>query len=147
MFMDSRDGIDPEDVIAAPVGGHGHFYWGFTSNGFFEVTFRVEGRLAGAATNLLAADTSFRFAVEPLPPEPPPAALAVIGVDGAETNQLVCRLTGAVGVAYRVLTSRDLRVWDEGPEVVAAATPVEFMVSLPESGEQPFFLRAVARPF
>lgn len=141
MKMDSRNGIGPEDAVYPIVGSHAHFNWGFSSNGFYEVTFRVEGRLRGATTNLAAADTTFLFAVEPLPPAPPePATLTQVAV---VEGQLTCELTGTPGVTYRLQTSPDLLAWTNGPEVVGATTRVPVAVPLPE-GPSPLFLRALS---
>ncbi|MBN8247607.1 MAG: choice-of-anchor M domain-containing protein [Verrucomicrobia bacterium] len=141
LFMDSRNGIGPDDRIPAPVGGHGHFNWGFSSNGWFEVTFRVVGRLAGATTNLLAADTPFRFAVEPLPPEPAAATLSVLE---AGSDSLACRLTGSPGVSYQIELSSDLGSWRKGTAVRGAVDPVDFTVPLPGPGQCYLYVRAVA---
>lgn len=141
MKMDSRNGIGPADVIQPIVGSHGHFNWGFSSNGFCDVTFRVEGRLLGATTNLTAADTTFRFAVEPLPPNPPePAFLSQVV---ASAGQLTCELSGTAGAIYRLQMSPDLVKWEDGPAVTAAELPIAVSVAIPQS-DATIFLRAVS---
>jgi surface-anchored protein len=142
MILDTRTGIGPESVVRPALGGHGHYNWGFSSNGWYEVTFQVEGRVAGATTNLVASPNTFLFAVEPLPPEPPtPAILAV--VDASE-GMLRCQLSGAKGLTYSVEHSGDLIHWTQGPLVIAQAGPVPFSVQIP-TGVGPMFVRAVNR--
>jgi len=141
MRMDSRNGIGPTDQIQPIVGSHAHFNWGFSSNGLYEVTFQVEGRLLGATTNLTAAPTPFQFAVEPIPIGPPQPAMLqnVSAVDG----QLRCDLLGEPGFSYQVQTSSNLLTWSQGPVVVAAVVPVPVSVPLSPS-EATVFLRALA---
>ena len=141
MKMDSRNGIGPADGIQPIVGSHGHFNWGFSSNGFCDVTFRVEGRLLGATTNLTAAETTFRFAVEPLPPAPPePAFLSQVT---ASAGQLTCALSGTAGAVYRLQTSLDLVKWEDGSAVTAGESPVAVSVTIPDRAGA-LFLRAVS---
>ena len=141
MRMNSRDGLGPEDRIEMIPGSHGHYYWGFTTNGVYEVTFRVEGRLRGAATNLTAVATPFRFLVEPLPPDPPtPATLSDVAVAG---GQMICRVHGTSGTRYLVQTSPDLVSWTDGPQVAGAAGGVEVTIPLP-SDEGTLFVRALS---
>ena len=82
MFLDSSNGVGPEDIIPVLPGGHGHLLQlGFSSNGFYQVTFRVEGRLAGASTNLLAAGDAIPLRCgTDAPGVPAPARLEVTGV-------------------------------------------------------------------
>jgi surface-anchored protein len=142
MILDTRTGIGPDSLVRPALGGHGHYNWGFSSNGWYEVTFQVEGRLAGAATNLVASPNTFLFAVEPLPPEPPmPALLAVVDASG---GMLRCQLSGAMGLTYGVEYSEDLIHWLQGPVVVAQTGPVPFSVRIPTGGG-PIFVRAVNR--
>ncbi len=139
MRMDSRNGIGPDDRIQPVVGSHAHFNWGFSSNGFYALTFEVEGRLSGASTNLPATETTVLFAVEPLPDEPPsPAVLAAVAfADG----WLTATLTGQPGAIYQIQTSEDLLAWKDVFLVTAAATPVPLSVPVPEEGDA-LFLRA-----
>ncbi|MBL9175579.1 MAG: choice-of-anchor M domain-containing protein [Verrucomicrobiales bacterium] len=144
MFLDSANGLGPEDAIPVLVGGHGHYNWGFSSNGFCEVTFRVEGRLAGASTNLLAAETPFLFAVEPMPDGIPlPARLQVAGVQG---NVMRVVLTGTPGFPYVISTSPDLVHWNPAGVVTAERSPVEFPVELPPDGGGWFVQAAAPSP-
>lgn len=66
--VNSRDGLDDNDVIPLVAGSHSHWNFGFTTNGVFELVFEVQGRRAGAATNDFSLPTPIRFEVEPLPP-------------------------------------------------------------------------------
>ena len=142
MILDSKTGIGADSVVRPSLGGHGHYNWGFSSNGWYEVTFQVEGRLDGATTNLVATPNQLLFAVEPLPPEPStPANLRVIDV---QEGMLRCQLVGTPGLSYRVEYSGDLLQWSHGPVVVAQADPVAVPVPLPARGG-PVFVRAVSR--
>jgi surface-anchored protein len=139
--MDSRNGIGPDDAIPVLVGSHSHFNWGFTSNGVYEVTFQVEGRLIGATTNLFAQLTTFRFEVEPVPVGPAaPALLSQVFVDA---THLHCELTGDPGVPYQVQSSPDLTVWTNVERVTASSAPVPVLVPLSGAGD-PLFVRAVS---
>ena len=142
MILDSRTGIGPDSSVRPSLGGHGHYNWGFSSNGWYEVTFQVEGRLSGAATNLVAAPNRLLFAVEPLPPEPPtPAHLKVIDI---QEGMLRCQLIGTPGLSYQVEHSENLLQWAQGSVVVAQTDPVAVSVPLPARGA-PVFVRAVSR--
>lgn len=138
--MDSRNGIGPDDAVPVLVGSHSHFNWGFTSNGVYEVTFQVEGRLIGASTNLVAQPTTFRFEVQPVPIGPTaPAVLSQVSTDG---THLRCELTGDPGSVYQVQSSADLMTWTTVERVTASSTPVPVSVPLGSAGD-PLFLRAV----
>jgi len=52
------------------TGGHGHYNWGFTAPGFYELTFTVSGTLTGETQPITDTGT-FRFGVGTTPiPEP-----------------------------------------------------------------------------
>lgn len=139
MRMNSRDGIGPDDVIQPVVGSHAHLNWGFSRNGFYAITFQVEGRLAGASTNLPVAETTVLFAVEPLPDGPPsPAVLSAVAVT---EGGLTATLAGQPGTLYQVQTSADLLEWKDAFLVTAEATAVPLSVPVPEEGDT-LFLRA-----
>ena len=140
MRMDSRNGIGPDDAIPVPVGSHSHFNWGFTSNGVYEVTFQVEGRLIGATTNLVSQPSSFRFEVQPVPIGP--AAPAELSNVVADATHLRCALTGDPGASYQVQSSPDLKTWRNVERVTAGPSPVPVSVPL-VGGGAPLFVRAV----
>ena len=142
MLMDTRVGIAPESLVRPGIGGHGHYNWGFSSNGWYEVTFQVEGRLAGASTNLTASPNTVLFAVEPLPPVPPMASL--LSVIGVQNGVLLCQLTGTPGQRYGVEQSEDLIHWTPGSVVVAQPDPTPISVPAP-GGAGTVFVRAVHR--
>ena len=139
--MDSRNGLGPEDVIATSPGGHSHYNWGFSSNGFYQVTFQAEGRLAGASTNLTALPSQFLFAVEPLPVAPESGAELSVSEVGTDGLELV--LSGVPGAAYCVEMSPDLESWSEGPLVVASPQASRFVIAITDP-EVPLFIRAVS---
>jgi surface-anchored protein len=66
--MDTRDGINVNDSLTIPVGGHAHYNWGFATSGVYRAYFQAEGRLLGADTNILSAVTPFTFHILPLRP-------------------------------------------------------------------------------
>ena len=142
MLLDTRSGIGPDSLVRPSPGGHGHYNWGFSSNGWYEVTFQVEGRLAGANTNLTASPNTVLFAVEPLPPVPPMAAL--LSVLGVQDGVLACQLTGTPGQRYGVEQSEDLLHWTPGPVVVAQPDATPISVPMP-GGAGTVFVRAVHR--
>lgn len=72
MFVNTRDGIDDGDRVPINIGGHGHYNFGFTTNGLYEVVFQPVGRLLGADTNLFGDEVTILFAVEPIPTNTPP---------------------------------------------------------------------------
>ncbi len=142
LFMDTRTGITPDSLVRPALGGHGHYNWGFSSNGWYEVTFQVEGRVTGSTTNLVASPNTFLFAVEPLPSQPPtPALLSLVDV---QDGMFRCQLIGAPGLTYGVEHSEDLILWKQGPVVVAQAGPVPVSMPIPAPGAL-IFVRAVNR--
>lgn len=72
MFFNSRDGIDDGDRVPILIGGHGHYNFGFTTNGLYEVVLQPIGHPLGAFTNLVGQEVTILFAVEPLPTNAPP---------------------------------------------------------------------------
>jgi surface-anchored protein len=141
MRMNSRNGIGPDDAVAAPVGSHAHYNWGFSSNGVYQVTFQVEGRLIGATTNLTAQPTTFRFEVEPVPVGP--VSPAVLFAVMADATHLRCQLTGDPGANYQLQSSPDLMTWTNVELVTAGASPIPVAVLLPVGGG-PLFVRALS---
>ena len=141
MRINSKDGITSEDFLQPVVGSHLHCNWGFSASGYFEVTFQVEGRLAGATTNLLSLPTTVVFAVEPLPQDPPaPAVLQNVILN---SDSMVCELSGQGGVTYRIQTSSDLQVWSDRLSLQAGATPTPVTLGR-SSSDKTVFVRAVA---
>jgi len=140
MVLDTRTGIGPDSLVRPALGGHGHYNWGFSGNGWYEVTFQVEGRLAGASTNLTALPNTLLFAVEPIPPAPPMAAL--LSVIGVQNGVLACQLIGTPDQRYRVEHSEDLLHWIPGSVVVAQPDPTPISVPAP-GGASTIFVRAV----
>ena len=141
MRINSKDGITSEDFLQPVVGSHLHCNWGFSASGYCEVTFQVEGRLAGATTNLLSLPTTVVFAVEPLPLDPPQAAVLQNTI--LNSDSMVCELSGQVGVTYRIQTSSDLQIWSDRMSVQAGATPTPVTLGL-SSSDKTVFVRAVA---
>lgn len=72
IFVNTRDGIDDSDRVPINIGGHGHYNFGFTTNGLYEVVFQPVGRFLGADTNLFGDEVAILFAVEPIPTNTPP---------------------------------------------------------------------------
>lgn len=66
--VNSRDGLDDNDVIPLVAGSHSHWNFGFTTNGVYELVFEVQGRRTGGETNDFSLPTPIRFEVQPLPP-------------------------------------------------------------------------------
>lgn len=137
MSMNSRDGIGPQDVVHTVPGSHGDYNWGFSSNGWYSVTFQVEGRLRGASTNLTAGLNTFRFAVEPLP-----ASAASLSRIAVAADQLTADLAGTPGARYQLQTSDNLTTWIDGATITAAEESVPVSVAIP-TGQGTLFLRAV----
>ena len=141
MRINSKDGMTSEDFLQPAVGSHLHCNWGFSASGYYEVSFQVEARLAGAKTNLLSLPTTVVFAVEPLPQDPPSAAVLQNTI--LNSDSMVCELSGPVGVTYRIQTSSDLQVWSDRMSLQAGATPT--LVTLGRSSsDKTVFVRAVA---
>lgn len=66
-WMNSRDGVGPDDVYRQLVGGHSHADWGFTTSGVYRLTFQATAHRLGEPTNLLSEPATFTFHVLPLP--------------------------------------------------------------------------------
>jgi surface-anchored protein len=65
--MDTRDGVDTNDVFQPLPGAHEHFNWGFSSTGVYSATFQASGRRIGESTNISSLESTFVFHVQPLP--------------------------------------------------------------------------------
>lgn len=139
--FNSKDGLTDADATSPLLGSHEHFNFGFTTNGFYEVTFEVTGRKAGATTNITSAPATFLFAVEPVPlvPDAPPR-LSAPRIEGADT--LGVDLTGVPGCRYAIEQSENFLNWHKVAEAVATETPVAVRVPLP-AGAAVSLLRAV----
>lgn len=68
--MSTADGISADDRVRLSAGSHGHYNWGFTTNGTYEIVFQAIGQRRGVGTNDFSPPTPLRFEIEPLPPEP-----------------------------------------------------------------------------
>jgi|YNPMSStandDraft_1061717.scaffolds.fasta_scaffold07624_2 surface-anchored protein len=66
--MDSRDGIDANDRLTIPIGGHEHYNWGFTTSGTYRVYFQAQGRRLGQTNDVISPETPFTFHILPLRP-------------------------------------------------------------------------------
>ena len=60
--------VTSTNTIAAFVGSHAHYNWGFSTSGVFQATFQTSGMRAGETTNIFGPPTTFTFFVEPLRP-------------------------------------------------------------------------------
>lgn len=78
--MASFDGIDSNDVITVPAGGHLHFNFGFSAPGLYEVTFLAKA-IDAATQEELSSQATFNFLVVP-----EPMSLALLGL-----GTLICR--------------------------------------------------------
>jgi len=67
-WMNSRDGLRPDDAFRQSVGGHSHFDWGFSTSGVYRLTFQAIARRLGETTNIVSDPTVFTFHILPLPP-------------------------------------------------------------------------------
>ncbi len=71
-FFATGDGIAADDFVDVLEGGHGHYNWGFTEKGRYEVTIEAVGTLVGedtptsaTATYFFSVDNLGRLSVEP----------------------------------------------------------------------------------
>jgi len=65
--VDSRDGVNEADGFQPLPGAHEHFNWGFSAPGVYSLTFQASGRRLGESTNIVSANSTFVFHVQPLP--------------------------------------------------------------------------------
>lgn len=73
--MSTRDGVGPGDSLTVQAGSHGHYFWGFSAPGEYEVGLSASG--VHAADGAVASEVAtYRFSVVP---EPGPVSLLVVG--------------------------------------------------------------------
>lgn len=60
-------------------GGHGHYNWGFTAEGIYEVEFTATGNLAAGGTQSDTATYTFAVGTSTVVPEPSSALLGALG--------------------------------------------------------------------
>ncbi len=128
--MSTRDGISEIDQLSLSVGGHAHFNWGFSSNGFVTAWMQVQASVGG--TNAWSPPTPILFAVEPLSSIPWVAPrLSLSGVDSSGAIRL--EVHGPSGATCKVQQSTRLSIWEDVLDVTLGTTPTE--VTLPPSGD------------
>lgn len=66
VFMNTRDGLDSNDVFPVPVGpdGHAHVNWAFSSPGKYQLTFQSSGILAGETEPTMSNTVKVSFVIE-----------------------------------------------------------------------------------
>lgn len=75
--MATSDGIDGNDFIRFPTGGHAHFNLAFTGQGLYEVDMYAQGLVNG---QLVTSDvTTYHFGAEAVPE---PATMVMLGAAG-----------------------------------------------------------------
>lgn len=79
VYMASSNGIDANDKVVLPVGGHGHFNYGFTATGLYEIDVYAYGTLVDG-TYTESDVTTYYFGVEAVPE---PATLLALGAGAA----------------------------------------------------------------
>lgn len=136
--FNTKDGVNEDDTTSPPLNSHEHLNFGFTTHGFYEVTFEVTGRKAGTATNIVSAPATFLFAVEPVPILP--HQLSTPRIEGSGTA--VMDLTGVPGSRYAIEQSSNLRDWHPVAEREAAVDPVAVAVPV-TADDSPLFWRAI----
>ena len=68
-FIATNGVVSPQFNKATPsIGSHEHNNWGFSTNGLYRVTFRVNGKFLGDTTNTLGRDVAWSFKILPLRP-------------------------------------------------------------------------------
>ena len=79
VYMASSNGIDANDKIVLPAGGHGHFNYAFTSTGLYEIDLYAYGTLADG-TFIESGAVTYYFGVEAVPE---PATILALGAGTA----------------------------------------------------------------
>lgn len=78
-----ENGVDASDATWLIEGGHAHFNWGFTAQGYYRITFQFSGILAGTNQPVSSTPITYHFGVEHQPlalvPEACTAWLLVAG--------------------------------------------------------------------
>jgi surface-anchored protein len=92
-YFSTADGISDLDVYHPPVAGsHGHFNWGFTQPGTYELTFQFEG--THNTDGFKTASGTFEFQVSTVP-EPAQtglfAALGLLALAASSLSKAICR--------------------------------------------------------
>jgi surface-anchored protein len=78
VWMSTFDGIGANDRIYALEASHGHFNWGFTAAGMYEVTVRGNGFINGQ--HVFSDPVTYHFEAVPEPATLAALALGALGV-------------------------------------------------------------------
>jgi surface-anchored protein len=103
-LMNSRDGVNTQDVMTVPLGSHIHCNWAFSAPGRYRLTLMVSGTLRAGNTTITSAPTDYFFEV--VPPPPPRLALA-----RTPTNDLRLTLEAHPGLNYDLESATTFTHW------------------------------------
>lgn len=67
VFMNSRDGVTPDDRVPVLAGGHTDYNWSFTAPGEYSISFQASGRLVPSGELTTSDAVPYRFSVIPEP--------------------------------------------------------------------------------
>ncbi|NGO40590.1 hypothetical protein G4L39_14480 [Limisphaera ngatamarikiensis] len=67
VWINTRDGVDTNDYVPLPAGGHIHVNWVFSAPGFYRLTFQASGTLVGTGRELTSTEAVYLFDVGELP--------------------------------------------------------------------------------
>lgn len=76
MSSSTDPGSTAPDSLAVPVGSHSHYGMGFSEEGLYDVTYRIEGILASDGTTTTGTDFTVQYSVIP---EPASLSLVLLG--------------------------------------------------------------------
>ena len=130
-LMNTRDGINAEDVLPLPLGSHLHCNWAFSAPGRYRVRFVVSGTLRAGNTPIASEPTDYFFAVA-TPPRP------VLALLRTPTNAFQLTLQAHAGLNYVVEHSSDLSHWLTLTNVAASTPATTHPLEVP-SGPNKFF--------
>lgn len=79
VWMSTANGISGSDSYFLTEGGHAHVNWGFSKPGYYQLDFRLSGRLASNSQTVESPVTTWHFGVEHVPAAiPEPAGLGLL---------------------------------------------------------------------
>jgi surface-anchored protein len=134
--MNSRDGVDDNDVLSLPLRSHLHCNWAFSAPGDYRVRLMVSGTLRSGNVPISSAPAEYHFEVE-APAQP------VLKLSHLSSSEACFDFAAHPGLNYRIEAATNLVDWAAVTNLYPTDSTTLF--SLPCSNEPCRFYRARMR--